>query len=263
MQCVECGEVLDVERDTCPFCRNTDAANTKDDSEGPAPPTVTWADAPVMTENSNANTSTTQGSAGSTLIEFPGVNRNRPAWRKELSERFREIQQRRSREATLEDEQEFIRADEHTESRAETSTPEKSSDEAKASAQLGLVPQPDEPEINPIVAAALRRIERARSQEHASHVTRGGSHRTHGPATAAARVYDERPEPLVEEAPATEVEQARATPLVVVPPSRPPVTAEAKAVEVEAATAPAVEAKAAHVKPETPPVVEAATRVPE
>jgi uncharacterized RDD family membrane protein YckC len=216
-----------------------------------------------MTDNSNANTSTTQGSAGSTLIEFPGVNRNRPAWRKELSERFREIQQRRAREATLEDEQEFLRAPERESARAEAPPASKSSEEAKASAQLGLVPQPDEPEINPIVAAALRRIERARSQETAAHVTRGGAHRTHGPATAAARVYDERPELLVEEATAAEVEQARATPLVVVPPSRPAVTAEAKAVEVEAAPAPAVEAKAAPVKPETPPAAEATSRVSE
>jgi uncharacterized RDD family membrane protein YckC len=211
-----------------------------------------------MTDNSNADTSTTQGSAGSTLIEFPGVNRNRPAWRKELSERFREIQQRRAREAALEDEEELLCAPERESARAEAPPASNSSEEAKASAQLGLVPTPDEPEINPIVAAALRRIERARSQETAPHVTRGGSHRAHGPATAAARVYDERPEPLVEDAPVSEVEQARATPLVVVPPSRPAVT-EAKAVEVGAATAaPAVEEKAATVKTETPPVVEAA-----
>lgn len=259
MQCAECGEFLDAERGTCPFCRNTDSANTTEYSEGPAPPTVTRADAPAMTENSNANTSTTQGSAGSTLIEFPGVNRNRPAWRKELSERFREIQQRRAREAALEEEQEFIRAD----VRAEDAHASNSSEEAKASAQLGLVPSPDEPEINPIVAAALRRIERARSQESAAHVTRGGAHRTHGPATAAARVYDERPETLVEDAPASEVEQTRATPLVVISPSRPPVAAEAKVVEVEMAAAPAVEDKAATVKTETPPVVEATSRVNE
>lgn len=264
MLCAECGEVLDAERGPCSLCRNTDAANTTEDFEGPAPPTVTRADAPAMTDNPNANMSTTQGSAGSTLIEFPGVNRNRPAWRKELSERFREIQQRRAREAELDEGQEFLCAPERESARAEAPHASKSSEEARASAQLGLVPQPDEPEINPIVAAALRRIERARSQEHAPHVTRGGSHRTHGPATAAARVYDERPEPSVEEAPATEVEQARATPLVVVPSSRTAATPEAKAVEVETANAaPAVEEKAATVRPETPPVVEAPPRVTE
>jgi uncharacterized RDD family membrane protein YckC len=221
-----------------------------------------------MTDNSNATTSTTQDSAGSTLIEFPGVNRKRPAWRKELSERFREIQQRRAREATLEEEQELLTAPELGDTHTPPAAKAASADAAKASAQLGLVPTPDEPEINPIVAAALRRIERARSQEAASHVTRGGSHRTHGPATAAARVYDEQPETLTEDEPAEhtesqsaapkrssqradapqpEVEQTRTTkPLVVVPTTRPAV-AEAKAETV----ARAVEVKAAPVKPET------------
>lgn len=234
-----------------------------------------------MTENSNTDVSPTQSPASSTLIEFPGVNRNRPAWRKELSERFREIQQRRAREAALEAEQEMVHAPEH----AETTPDVKLSDESKASAQLGLVPTPDEPEMNPIVAAALRRIERARSQETPSHVTRGGSHRSHGPATATARVYDERPETLTEEkparraetqpapapkrssqradAPAAEAEQTRTTsPLVVVPTTRPVATAEAKAVEVET-VAPVVEEKAAPVVPETKPVVEARTHVTE
>src|ERR671929_1528614 len=55
-----------------------------------------------MTENSNPAPATTQSANNSTLIEFPGLNRNRPAWRKELSERFREIQQRRAREGTVE-----------------------------------------------------------------------------------------------------------------------------------------------------------------
>jgi uncharacterized RDD family membrane protein YckC len=278
MQCAECGEVLQVELGACPFCRKRDAANITNYPERPAPPTVTQADAPAMTDNSNATTSTTQGSASSTLIEFPGVNR-RPAWRKELSERFREIQQRRARESTSEEEQELLSAPElgnHTRPAANAT----SADAAKASAQLGLVPTPDEPEINPIVAAALRRIERARSQE-AAHVTRGGAHRTHGPATAAARVYDEQPETLTEDddaehtetqpasapkrssqradAPQTEVEQTRTTtPLVVVPSARSAV-AEAKAETV----APAVEVNAAPVKHETSAAVEASSRVTE
>jgi uncharacterized RDD family membrane protein YckC len=280
MLCAECGEVLEVERGACPFCRKSDAAKTERYPERPAPPTATQADAPAMNENSNASTSATQPAAGSTLIEFPGVNRNRPAWRKELSERFREIQQRRAREATLEEEQEFIRAA----TRAEEAPEANSSDDARASAQLGLVPTRDEPEMNPIVAAALRRIERARSQETASHVTRGGSHRAHGPATAAARVYDERPETLTEDepakrdeaqtetapkrsaradAPASEAEQTRATtPLVVVPTNRPAV-AEAKATEVETA-AHVVEEKATPVRTEAPAVnAEASSQVAE
>lgn len=279
MQCAECGEVLQVELGACPFCRKRDAANITDYPERPAPPTVTQADAPAMTDNSNATTSTTQGSASSTLIEFPGVNR-RPAWRKELSERFREIQQRRARESNSEEEQEILSAPELGDTPTPPAANATSADAAKASAQLGLVPTPDEPEINPIVAAALRRIERARSQE-ASHVTRGGSHRTRGPATAAARVYDEQPETLTEDEPAKdsetqpatapkrssqradapqpEVEQTRTTttPLVVVPTTRPTV-AEAKAETV----APAFEAKAAPVKSETS-AAEATSRVTE
>jgi uncharacterized RDD family membrane protein YckC len=253
MRCAECGELLDAEPGTCPFCRKPDATNTKEDRERPAPPTVTQADAPAMTDNPNATSATTQGGPGSTLIEFPGVNRNRPAWRKELSERFREIQQRRAREATLEADHELFDTQDRADSRAERATSKlKSSDDARSSAQLGLVPQPDEPEMNPIVAAALRRI--ARAQEPAPHVTRGGSHHTHGPATAAARVFDERPETLQDEASDAEVEQARATPLVVVPPSRTAEqVAEAKTeVKPEAkTTAPAVEGKAAQSKLET------------
>ena len=39
----------------------------------------------------------------STLIEFPGISRNAlPEWRKELSERVREVQERRARETAHE-----------------------------------------------------------------------------------------------------------------------------------------------------------------
>ena len=39
----------------------------------------------------------------STLIEFPGVSRNSvPEWRKELSERVREVQEKRARDAARE-----------------------------------------------------------------------------------------------------------------------------------------------------------------
>ncbi|HWS87375.1 MAG TPA: hypothetical protein VN282_10440, partial [Pyrinomonadaceae bacterium] len=113
-----------------------------------------------MTDNPNVTTRDAQAPNSSTLIEFPGVNR--PAWRRELSERFREIQQKRAREADLEA------------GRAPASNqPQTTLDEARAAAkeraaesaskQLGLVPPPDEPELNPLVAAALRRIERARA----------------------------------------------------------------------------------------------------
>ena len=142
-----------------------------------------------MTDNSNPAPATTQSANNSTLIEFPGRNRNRPAWRKELSERFREIQQRRAREAAHE-------AEASARARVEQTGPETSATRTEPKAtqkQLGLVPPPDEPEMNPIVVAALRRIERARSST-APPVTHASSSRSHGAAAAAARVLEEQAE---------------------------------------------------------------------
>ena len=82
----------------------------------------------------------------STLIEFPGVARNSvPEWRKELSERVREVQEKRAREAALE-------AAEAERRRIEA---------AIHPPQLELLPPAPMPEMNPLVAAALKRIERA------------------------------------------------------------------------------------------------------
>jgi uncharacterized RDD family membrane protein YckC len=82
----------------------------------------------------------------STLIEFPGVARNSlPEWRKELSERVREVQERRAREAARE-------AAEAERQRAEAAT---------NPPQLELLPPTETPAMNPLVAAALKRIERA------------------------------------------------------------------------------------------------------
>jgi uncharacterized RDD family membrane protein YckC len=82
----------------------------------------------------------------STLIEFPGISRNSvPEWRKELSERVREVQERRAREAARE-------AAEAERQRAEA---------AINPPQLELLPPTEAPAMNPLVAAALKRIERA------------------------------------------------------------------------------------------------------
>lgn len=82
----------------------------------------------------------------STLIEFPGVSRTAvPEWRKELSERVREVQERRAREAARE-------AAEAERQRAE---------QASNPPQLELLPRTEAPAMNPLVAAALKRIERA------------------------------------------------------------------------------------------------------
>ena len=82
----------------------------------------------------------------STLIEFPGISRNSmPEWRKELSERVREVQEKRAREAARE-------AAEAERKRIEA---------AIDPPQLELLPPAPMPAMNPLVAAALKRIERA------------------------------------------------------------------------------------------------------
>jgi uncharacterized RDD family membrane protein YckC len=82
----------------------------------------------------------------STLIEFPGVSKPPlPQWRKELSERVREVQERRARDAAREAEE----------------VEQKSVEAGVAPPQLELLPQVAPPAMNPLVAAALKRIERA------------------------------------------------------------------------------------------------------
>ncbi|HET9712322.1 MAG TPA: RDD family protein, partial [Pyrinomonadaceae bacterium] len=103
----------------------------------------------------------------STLIEFPGVSRNSmPEWRKELSERVREVQEKRAREAARE-------AAEAERQRIEA---------AVNPPQLELLPPAPMPAINPLVAAALKRIERA-------HQTAPSESRQPGTTLATAVAY--------------------------------------------------------------------------
>jgi uncharacterized RDD family membrane protein YckC len=193
MQCAACLEVYPDVLDACPRCPDSETDATPAEAptaESPGTPPEREADAPAMTDNSNVSAQTTHAAGSSTLIEFPGVNRNRPAWRKELSERFREIQQRRAREAALEAEAE-LRLGARRVDAPEGFDAAMAAGMSEASKQLGLVPPPDEPEPNPIVVKALRRLERAR-QMAAPPVGRAGAGRGHA-ATAAARVVDERP----------------------------------------------------------------------
>lgn len=92
------------------------------------------------------NTPTQPRERKSTLIEFPGASRSSvPEWRKELSERVREVQERRARDAARE--------------AAEVERQRLESDVNPP--QLELLPPAEMPAINPLVAAALKRIERA------------------------------------------------------------------------------------------------------
>jgi uncharacterized RDD family membrane protein YckC len=188
----------------------------------------------------------TTANATSTLIEFPGVP-PKPQWRKELSERVREIQQRRALEAAREMEADAPQTHDYISSGAS----EDAHAEA-ASMPLGLVPPPPEaPQPNPLVVAALKRIERARQSNPLppmGRASRGGA----ATAAAVAHVIEENYQPALE-APALvsdhvaapeaqtaqaaavdkvepAVEAARPVPLVIVPPA--PVPA-AKTVEQE------------------------------
>ena len=103
----------------------------------------------------------------STLIEFPGVSRNSvPEWRKELSSRVREVQEKRARDAARE-------AAEAERRRMEASI---------NPPQLELLPPAQMPEMNPLVAAALKRIERA-------HQTAPTQNHQPGTTVAAAIAY--------------------------------------------------------------------------
>ena len=97
----------------------------------------------------------------STLIEFPGTTRAVPEWRKQLSQRVREVQEQRAREA------------------AEAAAAAQESEAVSCtlpSAQLELVPDREAPVMNPIVSKALERLERAHRSDFVGR----------GAATAAA-----------------------------------------------------------------------------
>jgi uncharacterized RDD family membrane protein YckC len=154
--------------------------------------TFTATDFVAEEAQTEAATVESKAPAVSTLIEFPGAGRAaRPVWRKQLSERVREIQERRAREA-----EEAARR------------PQEQSPAEPPSPQLGLVPPPDVPEINPLVAAALRRIERARQTYPPMIRTRGGG----GAATAVARVVEDDYQPATRPA-SVEAQASVALPL--------------------------------------------------
>src|SRR5260370_35457654 len=85
--------------------------------------------------------------AKSTLIEFPRTRRPVPEWRKQLSQRVREVQERKAREAA----EELAAAQEAGLVSC-----------ALPSGPLELVPDLDQPPMNPIVSKVLERLERAR-----------------------------------------------------------------------------------------------------
>jgi len=165
--------------------------------------------APVEAPASDQSPKSKAAGSKSTLIEFPGVSRAVPEWRKQLSQRVREVQEQRAREA------------------AEAAASAQESETfscALPSAQLELVPDREQQVVNPIVSKALERLERARRSEFA--VSSNGA----AVAKALAPVADNSPsmeaaielEATVETEPAISPEPqpaARKSKLVVVPPA--------------------------------------------
>ncbi len=100
------------------------------------------------------------GQQTSTLIEFPGTARPLPEWRKQLSKRVREVQERRAHEAAEE---------------AAAAQEAGMVSCALPSAQLELVPDLDQPVMNPIVSKVLERLERARRPEQVASETTGAA----------------------------------------------------------------------------------------
>ena len=206
MQCAACNAVYPRSLDACPRCK-TSAAAVSSASAGSSPTVAPRREARgAPPQDKTPDKGAPAGTpSGSTLIEFPGTGRAaRPQWRKELSERVREIQQRRALEAARE-------AEEAARSLLEQ-PPEPAEPESVVAPQLGLVPPPVTPELNPIVAAALRRLERAR-QPTSSPAGAARAGLRGAAATAVARVVEESYEEEIQPLP-TRIVEKETSPLV-------------------------------------------------
>jgi uncharacterized RDD family membrane protein YckC len=165
MRCPACGAINKKRSLKCSECgafRNKNSAATSKQPQK-APVSIAEEAAPITTTNQKVSSKPTPS-----LIEFPRAAKSSiPQWRKELGERVREVQERRAREAMLE---------------TLKTVPEAAQDESRTGPLLELLPQADAQPMNPLVEAALRRIERANASSQFS-----GN-------TAIAVAYDEQPE---------------------------------------------------------------------
>jgi uncharacterized RDD family membrane protein YckC len=142
MRCPSCGASYS-NSDCCTECGTAVLSSTELD--------VKESESTTFEVTTNSEPLQQQTSRKSTLLEFPGVVRSTvPDWRRELSERVREVQERRAREAAQE--------------AAEAESMRLAQAAAAPAPQLELLPQATAPTLNPLVAAALRRIERANQQ---------------------------------------------------------------------------------------------------
>jgi uncharacterized RDD family membrane protein YckC len=160
MQCPSCGAISKKRSLKCAEC----GAFRNKSSVDPAKRFVSKQTDAVEALTPKSSVSTQPRS----LIEFPGARNTMPQWRKELGERVREVQERKLRESALE------------------SGAVESNDVGKAPL-LELLPQAEVSPLNPLVVAALARIERAHTPAHG-----GGGYSNFKGATAVA--YAEQPD---------------------------------------------------------------------
>lgn len=188
MQVCSCGVAHDDNSNTCPLSRSQSMIqealpNSSMEKSIPDGDLAERAADEVdqMLDDSPANQESAEPRrTTSTLIEFPNVPNGRPVpeWRKQLSQRVREVQERKAREAAEE---------------------AAAAQEAGAvscvlpSAQLELVPDLEQPLMNPIVSKALERLERARRVDH---VSGGFTATATAPALASEIDVATEPEPI-------------------------------------------------------------------
>jgi uncharacterized RDD family membrane protein YckC len=214
MRCPACGARYDTPAVRCPECGALqESSHVQPTQQLQLEPVATVQESKQPKPRKNL-----ASGANPSLIEFPGVTRTSiPEWRKELGERVREVQERRAREAT-------VAAGEIGSLFNEI--------EPKASPSLELLPQVEVPPVNPLVVAALRRIERANLQP-SSNV-----------AVARAVAFDEQPEiaidfPEPENAVETSPKPERVHNLAVVPMPEVPVVEIPPEITVTEITEPA------------------------
>lgn len=139
MECTSCGAPVE----SIESCFDCGAISDENDEGNGTPTDGVGTQESTMSRAEEATDHSKPGK--SKLIEFPGANRNSiPEWRKELSERVREVQERRAREAL-----------------ETTDADRKDTPDNEIPPQLELLPPAEVPTMNPLVAAALKRIERA------------------------------------------------------------------------------------------------------
>src|SRR5712692_383231 len=170
MQPCSCGVAHE---DTCPISRSQ-TAMPEVFSDRPQDKVMAGRSPVEASASDQSRQSKEEEGSKSTLIEFPGVARAMPEWRKQLSQRVRQVQEQRAREAAdaaaAAQESEVVSC-------------------ALPSAQLELVPDREQQVMNPIVSKALERLERARRSDFAVGVAGATA------ATALAPVADDLPEP--------------------------------------------------------------------